>query len=145
MPLFALNAEICVAGAPTSRVVGIDHYQLENYQDQTMVWPSYTLVSEPAIAGTFKRWWITDFGDSGQWAWLDLGQTPLPTGLKILPERSGLATIVFEGDAGPSTPTASLTVFEAMDGTRYGLERFQGSQTLRFKSVPLLRLPFLAL
>ncbi|QQR68355.1 MAG: hypothetical protein IPI58_05725 [Alphaproteobacteria bacterium] len=134
-----LGAAVDLPGIPRSTVVGVDSYRLQNFADQILEWKSFTLTSD--ANGDFARWWITDLAPDGLRAWIDLGARPIPPDTSLVEERSGIATIAFEGNSGPSTPSAALVVLQGKDGQFYGLEKFSDGVTMRFWSCALGLLP----
>ena len=138
MTELSLNSMLELPGAPRSVVVGIDRYRLENFLDETLRWVSYTMTSNQE--SVFSRWWLTDSADDGQWCWFDLGEKTPPADAAFLPRWGGIASIDFEGDRGPSTPTAALVVLEK-GNWRYGLEKFADGKVMRFRACRPKMLP----
>ena len=132
---FILNEQVKFEGLPPSQVIGLDHYNLQNFENITLEWVSYTLVSSETDG--FSRWWITEQPGQGPWVWFAAPSGEIPPHCKILPQFSGLASISFVGDVGVSTPVAALSVFEVNPDLRFAYERFLNSSVLCFFSRPL--------
>lgn len=98
-------------------IVGIDSYSLQNHFRQSKTWKSYTLVGNNeriglSIMDNILTLWRTAVNhiDNGKFNF----------------EMSGIASITFEGDRGPSTPIAELTWFDikTQDMDIFLIERF---------------------
>src|SRR5690348_12623511 len=106
---FKLNDQISVNIKDrkiTGKLVGIDSYSLESFDGKKCDWPSYTLVSDRE--DVFSRFWFVRWGKSNWILWLQAKKMTVPAGAKLIPAKSGIAKIEFEGDAGVSTPFAAL-------------------------------------
>jgi hypothetical protein len=129
---FKLNDSISVTlkgRKITGKLIGVDTYSLESFDGDKTGWPSYTLVSDRK--DKFGRYWFVRWGDANWILWLQAKSMTVPKGAKLIPAKSGIAKIEFEGDAGVSTPHAALIQYKTNDGY-YSAERFAGSEVLYF-------------
>ena len=129
---FNLNDKISIAfeGKKVSgKLVGIDTYSLESFDGKKFDWPSYTLASDRK--DKFKRFWFVRWGQSNWILWLQAKNFTVPINSKLLPGKSGIAKIQFEGDPGASTPFAALVQYRTADGY-FAAERFAGSEVMYF-------------
>ena len=98
-------------------IVGIDSYSLQNHFRKSKSWKSYTLVGKNERIGL-------SIMDNNLTLWSTI-VNHIDNG-KFNFEMSGIASITFEGDKGPSTPLAELTWFDLRnkDLNIFLIERF---------------------
>lgn len=93
-------------GEVTYTIIGVDTYRLINPQERKVCWSSYTLVDGAERLGlTLVHGQAILWTSVSSLAELEVG------GLTLEFEKSGLASIEFQGDRGPSSPTAELLWF----------------------------------
>lgn len=111
------------------KLIGIDSYSLESFDGKKCGWPSFTLVSDRK--DKFKRFWFVLWENKNWVLWLEAKSMTVPKGSKLIPEKSGIAKIEFEGDSGVSTPFAALAQYK-VGRDYFSLERFAGSDVMYF-------------
>ena len=136
--MLKLNDQLLIAvngKAVQGNIVGIDSYQLENFEGKKHKWLSYTLVSDKK--GEFSRYWITDWKKSGWVLWTGCPKKKSLSSLKMVTDRSGITNIEFSGDQGVSTPFAAVAIYQLENGEYYAMERFTASQVMFFCGRPI--------
>jgi hypothetical protein len=130
--MYKLGDKISIRSAEKvreGRLVGIDTYTLENFENEKISWRSFTLLAEPA--SRHGRFWFVCWGKSEWILWLAADRNEPGSRLRMQVSKSGIASIRFKGDAGVSTPVAALAQYRG--GRRYFCqERFSGSQAMFF-------------
>ncbi len=137
--MFALNQNILIGLSNrrlVAKLIGIDAYNLENYNGKRCEWLSYTLVTKKI--GKYGRFWLTDWKKTGWVLWTNSKLKRPPKGYRMVAERSGIAKIGFTGDSGSSTSHAALAVFSLND-KYYSLERFKTSEVMFFTGIKILK------
>jgi len=103
-----LNQKVTI-GNNFYKVIGIDHYRLNNLFGETKKWDSYTLIDEDN-----NKTWIS-YGAVKDYylQWTLISETEFKKGIMAPPqlELTGIADVTFEGNPGFSTPTAELVWF----------------------------------
>jgi hypothetical protein len=130
--MFALNSRLRIdhaAGPLIGKIVGIDIYGLQSCDDQALSWDSYTLVTEETAN---LRFWVVNWHELGWILMMDAQSILPPPNYALLLQRTGIAQISFRGDAGVSTPTASLSSFGDGYGHYFIAEKFLASKTMFF-------------
>jgi hypothetical protein len=88
------------------QVAGIDTYTLHNQIEPSKQWKSYTLV------GNNQRIGLTQIDNEFE-LWDSVPDNKIPTSqLTFNLEMSGIASISFEGDRGPSTSISEIVWFD---------------------------------
>jgi hypothetical protein len=126
-----------VDGEPESRVVGVDHYQIQPIDNASHGWESYTLVAND---NSKKRWWITVSSKLGISVW-----NPIPTlhaynaaynavkNPEKIASMCGIAHTKIEGDAIQQSSLCALDLVRLPSGEMLSTEVFYGGQTLLFR------------
>jgi hypothetical protein len=113
-------------------LVGIDSYEMNNFEGKTTKWTSYTLTSNHK--GAFSRYWIIDRGNSGWFISVAAKPRKIKKNMPVVLARSGLAQIAFKGDKGPSSPSAALLAYKIKKGHYYTIECFSKDKAMYFSS-----------
>jgi hypothetical protein len=117
-------------------LIGIDSYLMDAFNGKRVKWTSYTLVSKNK--GAFARYWITQ-RTTGWFLSTATKKVNPPKGARVVPERSGIATIDFKGDKGVSTPSAALLAYKVGKDTYYTIERFLDSDVMFFDGIKIAK------
>jgi hypothetical protein len=119
------------------RIIGIDHYHLDNFEGKSHRWLSYTLVSKHK--GVFSRYWITNWKKAGWVLWTGHKRGMALKNKMMVTDRSGITKIGFLGEKGVSTPVAAVAVYRLKKGVYYAMERFSGSQVMFFQGREIIK------
>ena len=117
------------------KLIGIDHYQLQNFEGKKIKWTSYTLTS--SHRNIYARFWFVRWDKEGWILWTKARKKIESN--KLILKFSGIATISFTGNQGKSTPTASLATWKTGIEKLYAIERFTGSDVMYFDGVKIKR------
>ncbi|MFA4994105.1 MAG: hypothetical protein WC521_02245 [Bdellovibrionales bacterium] len=118
------------------KLIGIDSYAMDAFDGKRHKWKSYTLVSDHG--GVFSRYWITE-RETGWFLSTEAKKKHPPKGSKIVPERSGIAKIDFEGEKGVSTPSAALLAYKIGKNIFFTIERFFDSEIMFFDGIKIAK------
>ena len=127
---------------PQSKVVGIDHYQMQAIDGQNHEWTSYTLVTGDAK----NRWWITVSSELGLYAWQGISTIAEYEAaisgagqLQKVTPMSGLARLKTEGDTAQTSNVCYLDVVRTPTGGLLSAEKFDGDKPFLFRAEPIKR------
>lgn len=140
-------------GHPTSEIIGIDHYTMQNLSGDILTWPSYTMVpSNPDDRkGIYERWYIVDMPKIGLSFVKLLEESDIQPNLDIDSELTGSVSIKSEGDAELGTGEGHVTFFFNKESSsddenpkgRYAKETFADGTSLYFQIKPFNQKPTL--
>lgn len=131
-----------IACQPQSKVVGIDHYQMQAIDGKDHEWTSYTLVAGDAK----NRWWITVSSELGIYVWQSIStiaeyETAFANAgqLEKVTPMSGLARLKTEGDTAQTSNVCYLDVVKTPSGSLLSAEKFDGDKPFLFRADPIKR------
>ena len=112
MNTLTINQKVTIEGK-IYKIIGIDHYILNNLFGELKKWNSYTLIDDKknktwVSYGAIKNYYL-------QWSLISAEEFRdgiiVPANLDL----TGIANVTFEGNQGYSTPTAELVWFDLKD------------------------------
>jgi hypothetical protein len=130
---------------PSSKIIGIDHYDFNSQDGKNRHWESYTMVpiNQKDCQGDYNRWYIVDLPEMGLSFVTSINENLIPDGLVSDLRITGNGTSIIEGDGDFGNGTIKLVSHrdqKTTPETMYTKEIFEDGSTMHLKTIPLVGL-----